>query len=199
MKNFFIFFILSSYLIANEVKNIDDIENIDFNIKTTEVTEIFKDIAKDLVEIKKKQFNILKRLDDVQEKVYHNEQKLGLVELIIDEQKSIIKDIILEINSVKNSENIQKTEVIEEKKNKNTDKLETFKATTFELLEDSEIYDSFDGNVIQNWVKGNKFTAYQKRGSWIQISGYFSRGKWKKSKEELWINVAQYSVKNIKK
>lgn len=202
MRNFLILFILSSYILASEVKNIDDIENINFNVKTTEVTEIFKDIAKDLVEIKKKQFNILKRLDDIQEKVYRNEQKLGLVELIIDEQKSIIRDMVLEINNLKGEESIKTTpqratQKIE--KSSNSTKLENFSPSTFKLLKDNEIYDSIDGNVVKNWSKNRKFTAYQRVGDWIKISGYFNNGKWQSSKEVIWIRANEDSVIKLKR
>lgn len=201
MRNFLILFILSNYLVASEVKNIDDIENINFNVKTSEVTEIFKDIAKDLIEIKKKQFNILKRLDDIQEKVYRNEQKLGLVELIIDEQKSIIRDVVGEINNLKGEESIKTTpqRATQKMEKSNSTKLENFSPSTFKLLKDNEIYDSVDGNVVKNWTKDRKFTAYQRVGDWIKISGYFSNGRWQSSSEVIWIKGDEGSVIKLKR
>ena len=73
----------------------------------------------------------------------------------------------------------------------NSEKIITFKASSFKLLTDSIIYDGVDGKRINKWVKNTSFTSNQKTSNWIKVSGYFVDKKWTSAKKEMWIKKAQ--------
>lgn len=71
-----------------------------------------------------------------------------------------------------------------------TNKIETFKASSFRLKVDSDIYDAPSANVVAGWKKNRSFTSNQKLNGWIKITGYFVNKKWRSAKKELWIDEA---------
>ena len=82
-----------------------------------------------------------------------------------------------------------------QKKTSNLNKIMKFKATSFELNVDSIVYNAIDGKKIDKWSKGTSFTSNKKTSKWIQITGYFVDKKWRSSKKEMWIKIAQVSKK----
>jgi len=199
MKKFFFFYCFSLSIFASDSINIDDIEKSNLNVKTSEISQNFKDIAKDLIEIKKRQFDFEKKLDDIQEKTYNNEKKLKIIELIIEEQKSLIKDLINELN-LKKEQKVEVGEVKEEiKKIEKVEKIERFNPTAFILTQDSEILNSPNGSVVENWKKGKKFTAYERMGNFIKVSGIVSNSKWQQNYSNLWIDSEKFPLYEVKK
>jgi septal ring factor EnvC (AmiA/AmiB activator) len=58
---------------------------------------------------------------------------------------------------------------------------------TYRLNKSAKIYDSKDGNIIEEWEDKTSFTSNLKSGHWIKITGYFVEKVWRKSNKELWI------------
>jgi len=76
-------------------------------------------------------------------------------------------------------------------------KLITFKAATFKLNKDADIYDSVDGLKIDRWEDKTTFTSNQKKAGYIKITGYFVDRVWQPSDKELWIKESDV-IKKIK-
>ncbi|MBC8237034.1 MAG: hypothetical protein H8E76_02275 [Helicobacteraceae bacterium] len=119
-------------------------------------------------------------------------------EKIIKNKDNLIISLKNQINNNKKSE-IVKKEICEDdnpfpslmmKENKKKQKpaytLE-FKAGTYRLNKESEIYDDMDGNILFIWEDKSSFTARKVTQDWIKISGYFIDRKWKKAEKSLWV------------
>jgi len=65
--------------------------------------------------------------------------------------------------------------------------IERFEPKTFKLKKDAVIKDIKTGKVIDIWHENMLFTAYEKKGKMIKLSGYFPNGKWKKADSDMWI------------
>jgi len=78
-----------------------------------------------------------------------------------------------------------KTKEIKLKKPKT--ELQTFKASSFRLVNDAVIYDLADGKEIAKWEKHTSFTSNVKMSNWVKITGYFLNQRWRKAKKEMWI------------
>jgi len=65
--------------------------------------------------------------------------------------------------------------------------IENITPKTFELSRDAVLKDEPSGKIVDIWFEGTRFTAYQKMGEWIKVSGVFPHGRWKKNREEFWI------------
>lgn len=68
------------------------------------------------------------------------------------------------------------------------DRIETMEPKTFEMAQDTVVKSSPDGKIVDIWLQGERFTAYEKQGKWIKVSGYFPHDRWKKTHESFWIN-----------
>lgn len=90
-------------------------------------------------------------------------------------------------NSNKFPKLVMKKEFQYEKVSEET--IETFKASAFRLKEDTSIYDSINGKVIEEWEKETSFTSNQKTLNWVKITGYFIDKRWKKAQRELWVQI----------
>ncbi len=62
-----------------------------------------------------------------------------------------------------------------------------FKAATFRLEKNSNIYNMIDGDILYTWDKNRSFTSGIMTQNWIKITGYFVNKKWVKAEDELWI------------
>ena len=71
------------------------------------------------------------------------------------------------------------------------EKIIKFKAATFRLSYESVIYDDIDGEKLFVWEKGKTFTSNVKTASWIKITGYFEKRKWKSSARDMWVKISQ--------
>jgi len=82
-----------------------------------------------------------------------------------------------------------------QKKSSSINKIIKFKASPFKLNVDAIVYNSINGKKIDKWSKGRYFTSNKKTSKWIQVTGYFVNKKWRSSKKEMWIKIAQVSKK----
>jgi len=62
-----------------------------------------------------------------------------------------------------------------------------FTTGTFRVKANTNIYDSPNGKKIDEWEINRSFTSTQKKGTWIQITGYFIDKKWIKATKNMWI------------
>ena len=62
-----------------------------------------------------------------------------------------------------------------------------FKATTFRVNKLAYVYDTVEGDVVDEWEESRSFTSNQKSNGWIKITGYFINKVWTSSKTPLWI------------
>jgi len=68
-----------------------------------------------------------------------------------------------------------------------SEKIISFKATSFHLKDDSNIYDYPNKNIVDRWEKNRTFTSNKKTLDWIKISGKFLDKRWTKVRDALWI------------
>jgi cysteinyl-tRNA synthetase len=64
-----------------------------------------------------------------------------------------------------------------------------FRASTFELLENSDIMDKPNGDVVENWEKGTRFTTYIKHKNWVKATGVIKNKRWNKISQDYWIKI----------
>lgn len=142
--------------------------------------KLLKNKEKEIVSLKN-DFSKNREIETVSLKSVKNEtapKKRVVVKVCKDENsfpKLMMKDSTSN-NSVKN-ENIYK-----------------IKPTTFRLKENSNIYNSIDGQKVDEWEKNSSFTSNIRSNGWIKITGYFVNRIWQKSSKELWVeskNVIQ--------
>jgi seryl-tRNA synthetase len=69
--------------------------------------------------------------------------------------------------------------------------LKNFKASTFELLDDSEVFVKPNGTVLDKWEKGTRFTSYISHGNWVKATGVIENKRWKKISDDYWINTSK--------
>ncbi|MCF6340753.1 MAG: hypothetical protein L3J10_08425 [Sulfurimonas sp.] len=118
--------------------------------------------------------------------------KVKELEKIVKKQENILK-----IKS-KNNKNTFSTLVMKEKyqeKYSKKEKIIRFKATSFYLNENSNIYNDINGNKIFSWKEGRSFTSNKKTKKWIKITGYFVDKKWQRARKEMWIKLQKVSKK----
>jgi len=97
-----------------------------------------------------------------------------------------------EIKSLKNQIN----ELKKSKKSTMEESLVSFSPTTFQTQKEAPLYPSAKSReVVEYWEKGRSFTAYQKQGERIRISGYFVEKVWQKAEGDLWIDAADVAKK----
>jgi hypothetical protein len=76
-------------------------------------------------------------------------------------------------------------------KEKQKERIQRTKASTYRLNYDSSIYDSVNGSKIGLWTKETSFTSNIKTKNWVKITGFFINKKWKKAKKDMWIKNSQ--------
>lgn len=118
--------------------------------------------------------------------------KIEELEKLVKKQKNLLK------TKSNNKKNTFSTLVMKEKYQKKyseTQKIIRFKATSFYLNEDSNIYNSINGNKIFTWNAGRSFTSNKKTKKWIKITGYFVNKRWQRAKQKMWIKLQKVSKK----
>lgn len=127
-------------------------------------------------------------------------QKIKILEKIVFEQSKLLKtkEYINKNQFINSDESLDRYSfpklMMKEEYQKKLpigDKIVEFEPSPFRLKTDSIIYDAIDGNKIGKWEKGRSFTSNTKTNSWIKISGYFVKKKWKKADGDMWVKRAQ--------
>jgi len=72
----------------------------------------------------------------------------------------------------------------------NSEEIKTFKASTFRLNKNAEIYNDVNGKVVDKWSEGTSFTSSVKTQNWLKITGYFHNKVWMKSSKSIWIKLS---------
>lgn len=151
-----------------------------------------------LLKISLLKIDLIKK-DVLQEDLNHDvyEERIDDLEYIIEAKDKTINDFNNQINILKKYEKnmiVKSTLCVEENifptlimKDTKVEEEITFSAAAFRLLDDSDIYDSINGNIVTKWKKKTSFTSNRKIKNWVKVTGYFVERKWKKSKKELWI------------
>ena len=67
--------------------------------------------------------------------------------------------------------------------------------STYRLNQDSIIYDDVNGKVVYNWENKTSFTSTKKTDNWLEVSGYFTDGKWAKATRNLWVKKVNATVR----
>jgi len=49
------------------------------------------------------------------------------------------------------------------------------------------LYDNPNGKAIMKFKKDYKFTAYERSGNWIRVSGHFSQKRWQSMNQKVWV------------
>ncbi|MEA3371627.1 MAG: hypothetical protein U9Q40_09840 [Campylobacterota bacterium] len=70
---------------------------------------------------------------------------------------------------------------------KPVEKIEKFKASAFRLNKNAAVYNSIDGQIVEEWEKDRSFTSSVKTQNWIKITGYFVDRVWMSSSKDIWI------------
>ena len=112
------------------------------------------------------------------------EKRIENLEKSLLKQNQIIKSILIKNNNKK---------TLVEKENK---KIIKFKPAVFITKKVALLYDMPNGKSYMKFPSNYKFTAYEKVGEWIKVSGHFPDKKWRKIKQSAWIK--QNLVKEIK-
>ncbi|MCW8895067.1 MAG: hypothetical protein OQK48_06905 [Sulfurimonas sp.] len=214
MKIIFITLALVSFVYADEMQRIEaivkditelrgDYEECQAQLKDKKITNsLLNDSTckkyEDLYKQEKNKNIILKAQTDYNDDLLKSNKSLAAsVETLkkqIKKQKKLLISKDNEINKLLNNKKICKKENVFPKLMMKQEVTTTkFKARPFRLKIDSDIYDSIDGNKIDEWSKGTSFTSNEKTDAWVKITGYFVNKKWKKSQKDMWIKKSQVS------
>ncbi len=119
-----------------------------------------------------------KKIDDNPfPKLMSKDEKPAVKTIKIVEKEALRKEVIKE--EITRVEALPKQTVIKE---------ETFAPSSFRLIVQSNIYDEYEGNIIDKWDEQTSFTSNIRKGDWIKITGYFIEGKWKSAGTKvMWI------------
>ncbi len=182
--------ILSVFIYADEMQRIESIVN--------DITKLRTDYEECKTELKSQETKKTAPkvfIDKTKEITCKNEknQIKKLKNILISKDKEIL-NLKKEINNFKsiiikkfdNSNKFPKL-MMKPEYQKDSKKIEKFKAKSFHLKKDSYIYDARDGRKLDKWYKNTTFTSNIKHGRWIKITGYFVDKKWRKAQKELWI------------
>jgi len=90
-------------------------------------------------------------------------------------------------------EKLNSTKTIKKKRKK--EKIEIFKASSFRLNKESEIYNRPNGKKINIWEIDTTFTSNKKTQNWMKITGFFIEKRWKRAKTEMWVRYENISKK----
>jgi len=116
------------------------------------------------------------------------EKRIENLEKSIVQQNQIIKSLLRK-NKKSKQPSIKKT-------TKKDQKVIKFKPSLFITKTIALLYDTPNGKSYIKFPPNYKFTAYEKMGGWIRVSGHFPAKKWRKMKQNAWIK--QDLVKKIR-
>lgn len=118
---------------------------------------------------------IAEYINKIEQKNYILEKRITNLEKSVLEHNKIIKTFLVEK---------KKKKKISFKKNTDITK---FKPSVFITKKVALLYDAPNGKAYMNFPINYKFTAYEKSGEWIRVSGHFPNKKWRKMRQIAWI------------
>lgn len=183
LKIYILFALVFTLNLDSNQKSLSQLESEKLKIDRDELAKVLEEIATDLIELKKRQYKVITKVEKLAKEGAENRKKIDILSLILDEQKSLIKDIVLELNSKE-----QKRELERERVSKLPAKSEikNFKPTTFILKRDSSIFLDRD-SIIESWKRGERFTSYRGDDNFIKITGKIVAGEWVEIDKNIWI------------
>ncbi len=95
------------------------------------------------------------------------------------EKNSILRKKIRKLESLSTKKVVTKAKKREE--------IEFFKACSFILNSDCDVYNAPNGKKVDRWEKTTSFTSNQKTQNWIRITGYFKNKKWLRARKKMWV------------
>ena len=118
---------------------------------------------------------IAEYISEIEHKNYILEKRITNLENGLIEQNRMINTLLMKKNEAK------KTPA------KKTKKITRFKPSLFITKTVALIYDAPNGKSNMKFPPNYKFTAFERTGEWIRVSGHFPFKKWKKIKKSAWI------------
>lgn len=129
---------------------------------------------------------IAEYISKIEHKNYILEKRITNLEKSLLKQNEIIKTLLVKkCKTKKISSN-----------NKKYKKTTKFKPSVFITKKFALLYDKPNGKAFMNFPANYKFTAYERVGEWIRVSGHFPDKKWRKTEQNIWIK--QSLIKKIK-
>jgi len=206
---FVLVFVMFNYVSADEMQRIEsivkDISKLrgDYEVSQNELNACRAklDEEKKRNEALTKEFNLYSSF--TKNEIESLKNQLKEAKLSIKNKESKINNSDNEKS--KNEENCLNNQIISDEnqfpqlkmKDKYKDlEMEFFKATSFRLTKKSTIYDSVNGNKIDEWDGMSSFTSNQKTKDWIKITGYFINKKWTKADKALWVKMSDIKSRN---
>lgn len=72
-----------------------------------------------------------------------------------------------------------------------------FKASTFRVNKDANIYNAPEGDVLERWEAQTSFTSNMRTQKWVKITGYFINKKWHPNRErEMWVKAEDTTIRD---
>ena len=195
MKNLVLYFLLLSLLNGDEIKRIESI------VEDITKLRVQYEECKDELEAKESA------------KASENYKIVAKLKKEIKNYKKIIKSKDIEIDSLKkekialksykhNSSDVNKVLCLDKPNDfpklvlkdkyidKNIEKVIKTKPSTYRLVTNADIYDSIDGDRVEEWESGTSFTSNVKTDSWVKITGFFINRVWVKSRSSMWVKLS---------
>jgi seryl-tRNA synthetase len=167
-------------IISKKDNNYKELKN-----RVDEHEKVLMTLMNDVINISKGQQN-LKKSDQV---IYEQMSNMSKEIKSLKDGKKFVKSN----SSSVSSEKITNTApVIVPKPIKNTNPIlsvKSFKASTFELMSDTVAKDKPNGQEIEVWEKGTRFTSYIKHGNWVKATGVIKDLRWNKVSSDYWLNT----------
>ena len=166
-KQIFITLFIFSVLSANDTNKTKELEGwLKFGFTNGDIAFIAEYISK------------------IEHKNYILEKRITNLEKSLLKQNKIIKTLLIKKSKIKK---------LSTKKDK---KITKFKPSVFITKKSALLHETPNGKAYMNFPKNYKFTAYEKVGEWIRVSGHFPNKKWRKMKQNAWLK--QDLVKKIR-
>jgi septal ring factor EnvC (AmiA/AmiB activator) len=190
-------FLLMSLLVFSVYSNADELQRIESIVSDIKKLRIDYDKSEEelsltlikLKDEKEKNKILIEELNKAENRVNSLENKIKNLKKP-KKSNSIKKVIIKEKIEICSKNQIVDNNKFPQLKMRDKDMSNTIVDTTpqtYRLNKNAKIYDSKDGNIIEEWEDKTSFTSSLKSGNWIKITGYFVEKVWRKSNKELWI------------
>jgi len=184
------FFLLVTLVSAEEIERIESIV-----ADITKLRNSYVHVKSELKSEKEKNNKYSKKIKSLENEILTLEKEVKIKEntpVIRSSKKQIkSKNQTKQKNCLKNKIKVVSNTfpdlALKSEFKKNNEEVHYFKATTFRVNKLAYIYDTVDGNIVDEWEELRSFTSNQKSDGWIKITGYFVNKVWTPSETILWI------------